>query len=76
LDIAKAVSITDDQLDLIIGRFYPCVTHAESYGVQYVVLMPFNLFIQFLEGSNSAMTGSPKPTFQFRLSFFGILEFK
>ena len=76
MDIAKAVSLTHDQLDLFIGRFYPRVTHAESYGVQYVVLMPFNLFIQFLEGRNSAMTGPPKPAFQFSLSLCSIFVFE
>lgn len=34
LDAAKSICLPDDQLDLVVGCFAPCVAPAKPYGVQ------------------------------------------
>ena len=39
----EAICLPDDQLDLVVGCFDPCVAHAKSYGVQYMALVAFSV---------------------------------
>ena len=65
LDVSEAICLADDQLDLIVSCFNPCVAHPQPDGIQYVIPVTFDLEIQFLKSIDPAVACPPEPAFQF-----------
>ena len=74
LDIAKAVCFADDKLNLVVGSFNSGIAHPKAYGIQYMILVPFYLLVEFIHSRNTAVRCPPQPMFQLDLCFAQVFQ--
>ena len=74
VDITKSVSLSDKQFYLVVGCFDTCIADIKPYRVQYMILMPRDLSLQFYELRYAAMPGPFDPGNEFLLRFIGVID--
>ena len=74
VDITKSVGLSDKQFYLVVGCFDTRIADIKPYRVQYMILMPHDLSLQFYELRYAAMPGPFDPGNEFLLRFIGIID--
>lgn len=75
-DVPEAVCLADDQFDFVVGRLDPRVAHAQADRVRDVLLVAFDLGVQFPGCRDPAVARPPQPVFQVRLGLVGVGRFQ
>lgn len=76
LYIPKAIRLADNQLDFVVGRFNTGVAQSKPDGIQDMILVPPDLFIQIMKRRYSAVACPPEPVLQIGLSLCDIGRFQ
>ena len=70
------ICFADNQFDLVVGCFNPCVAQSQSDCIQNVLLMAPDLFIKIMESRYPAVACFPESVLQIGLSLPDIRRFQ
>ena len=76
VNITKSICLPDKQFYLVVSCFDTGIADIKPYRVQDMILMPYDLALQFYELRDAAVAGPFDPVNEFFLSFIGTIDLK